>query len=115
MAQQRSGAAHPALQRKGGTFGGFFANIGRSIASIFVDEPGFSDATLQRYLAVIDAGDIEDDYDSDDKARIVVRRWMAGASGYALTKERKVGLLREMISGFTGNDDEAAMLNLLAA
>jgi hypothetical protein len=114
VAQQRSGAAHPAVQRKGGTFGGFFANIGRSIASIFVDEPGYSDATLKKYLAVIDAGDIEDDFDSDDKARIVVRRWMAGATGYDLSKERKVQLLREMIVGPTGNDDEAAMLNLLA-
>jgi len=50
VVQQRSAAAGPSplVQRKGGTFGGFFANIGRSIASIFVDEPGFSDTTLRK-------------------------------------------------------------------
>jgi Domain of unknown function (DUF4157) len=103
------------LQRKGGSLGGFFVNLGRSIASVFVDEPGFSDTTLQRYLATLDGtGDIEDDYDSDDKARIVVKRWMLGASGFSLSKERKVLLIREMVSGFTGDADETAILNLLA-
>lgn len=113
VVQQRATTVPSILQRKGGSIGGFFANIGRAIASVFVDEPGFSDVTLQRYLAVLDAGAIEDDYDSDDRARIVVRRWMAGPSGYALSKERKALLLKEMISGFTGDADEAAMLDLL--
>lgn len=104
------------LQRKGVTIGGFFSNIGRSIASIFVDEPGYSEATLQAYLRVLhDTNDIEDDHDSDDKARMVVKRWMAGASGFALSQQQKVLLIKEMISGFTGDADEAAILNLLSA
>jgi len=104
------------LQRKGGSIGGFFSNIGRSIASIFVDEPGYSDSTLKAYLKILDdTGDIEDDFDSDDKARIVVRRWMAGASGFVLSREQKILLIKEMISGATGDADEAAILNLLSA
>lgn len=104
------------LQCKGGTFGGFFANIGRGIASIFTDEPGYSQTTLREYLKILDdTKDIEDDYDSDNKARAVVKQWMAGASAFALTQEQKVLLIREMFSGFTGDDDEAAILNLLSA
>lgn len=102
------------LQFKGGTIGGFFSNLGRSIVSIFGDESGFSDTTLQQYLTVLDAGNIEDDYNSDDKARIVVRRWLANASGFTLSQQRKVLLIQEMISGFTGDADEAAILDLLA-
>lgn len=115
-AARLSPAGVPTLQCKGGTFGGFFANIGRGIASIFTDEPSYSETTLRAYLKILDdTKDIEDDYDSDNKARAAVKRWMAGASAFALTQEQKVLLIREMISGFTGDDDEAAILNLLSA
>jgi hypothetical protein len=77
-------------------------------------EGNFSDPELQAYLDFLDRNNrIEDHFDSDNKAREIVRRWMASQSGYTLTQERKVLLIREMISGFTGDDDEAAILDLL--
>ncbi len=99
------------IQRKGGTWGGFFRNIGRAIISVFGDEPGFSDEEIKAYLAVLDAGDIEDDYISDDKARAVVRRWKTGS--LELSRFRKVLLIKEMFSGSTGNPDERAILDIL--
>lgn len=105
--------AYNSLQLKGGTVGGFFSNIGRGIVSIFGNEPGFDDATCQEYLAVLDSGDIEDDYNSDDKARFIVRKWMADPKGFPLTKQRKLMLIKEMLSGVTGDADEKAILNIL--
>ncbi len=42
------------IQCQGGTFGGFFRNIGRGIASIFGDEPEFDDEDIQAYLAIFE-------------------------------------------------------------
>ena len=56
---------------------------------------------------------IEDDYDSDNKARAVVERWKSGDSLYIVPVQRKVLLIKEMLSGFTGDDDENAILDLL--
>ncbi|MGH7391498.1 MAG: DUF4157 domain-containing protein [Candidatus Rokuibacteriota bacterium] len=57
---------------------------------------------------------IEDDFDSDNKARAITARWKRGDSRYAvLTVPIKVLLIREMLSGFTGDDDEDAILDLL--
>lgn len=81
--------------------------------SIF-DSGSFTDAILLAYLQTVrDAGQIEDKRDSDDKARGVVRRWLAGGDDFVLEPEVKVLLIREMQSGFTGDDDERAILNLL--
>jgi hypothetical protein len=67
--QSAAGPRRGTVQRKGGTFTGFFSNIGRSIASIFGGGEGFSQETLQGYLQGLDdTGDIEDDFDSDFKA-----------------------------------------------
>ena len=99
------------IQRKGGSVGGFFRNIGRGIASVFGNELEFSDEEIQAYLAVLDVGDIEDDYISDDKARAVVKKWKTGT--LELSHLRKVLLIREMFSGFTGDADEQAILDIL--
>jgi len=74
----------------------------------------FSDDELLAYLRYLDVENrIEDDNDSDNKARVIVQRWKAGDDRYALTVRRKVLLIEEMISGFTGDDDERAILDLL--
>ena len=94
--------------------GGFFANIGRGIASIFTDEPDYSNDDLNDYLGVLDkTGDIEDDYDSDNKARAVVNKWKKGGSEFSLTEQRKALLIREMLSGAVFDDDEDAILEVL--
>jgi LysM repeat protein len=78
-------------------------------------EGTFGDPELRAYLRFIDTNNrIEDSFDSDNKARAVVRRWREGAAGYSLSPQRKILLIREMISGFTGDADEAAILDLLA-
>ncbi len=98
------------VQRKGGTFGGFVANIGRGIADIFDGEPDYDDATLQEYLKVLlDRNDIEDDFDSDNKARAVVNKGLI----HGLSIRSRILLILEMISGFTGDDDEQAILTVL--
>jgi hypothetical protein len=78
------------------------------------DSGNFSDATLTTYLQKLRKDRvIEDHGDSDDKARGVVRKWLAGGDAFVLEPEIKVLLIREMQSGFTGDDDERAILNLL--
>jgi hypothetical protein len=94
------------VQRKGVTIGGFFANLFRISR--------YDPDTLEAYLRVLDkTGDIEDDHDSDDKARQIVEDWKKGGSPFVLTHERKALLIREMQSGPTGDDDELAILELL--
>lgn len=86
----------------------------------------FDQQTLNNYLRAIFFGEIEDDNDSDDKARFIVRLWRRGKPiplgktllGRPLRPDEldartKVTLIREMQSGFTGDDDERAILALL--
>lgn len=74
----------------------------------------FSEQELQDYLQFLDSENrIEDNYDSDNKAREIVRRWKRGDSLYILPVRRKILLIKEMLSGFTGDDDEQAILALL--
>ena len=74
----------------------------------------FSNATLQSYLGRIQAaGKIEDHSDSDDMAREIVKRWRKDTDDFILDPPTKVLLIKEMQSGFTGDDDERAILNLL--
>jgi len=113
--QNNSVAGVPVVQRKGGTFGGFFANLGRGFVNIFSDELSYNDDTLTAYLKILDdTNSIEDDFDSDDKARAVVRKWRSGSAAFSLTVTRKVLLIREVLSGVTGDDDEIAILDILA-
>jgi len=78
------------------------------------DSGSFSDATLIAYLKKLrTTGKIEDNRDSDDKARGVVRAWLKGGDAFTLEPDLKYLLIKEMQSGFTGDDDERAILNLL--
>jgi hypothetical protein len=108
-----SGGATQQLQRKGGTFGGFFADIGRGIVDLFTgSEPDYDKPTLDGYLDYLRKNnDIEDDFDSDNKARAVVRKKMFLAED----KKIKILLIKEMLVGATLDDDEIAIIDILNA
>jgi hypothetical protein len=77
-------------------------------------EGDFSDAELSAYLDGVDAQDkIEDRYDSDNKARAIVRRWMRGNSKFHLSSHQMVLLIREMDTGYVGSEDQEGILDLL--
>ncbi len=102
--QLRNTSSVPLLQRVG-----LFESIAR-----FFGGGTFSDEELQAYLQFLDqVGHIEDHYDSDNKAREVVRRWQRGNVLYILPIQRKVLLIKEMLSGFTSGDDAQGILTLL--
>jgi len=74
----------------------------------------FSEKELQSYLHFLDTEHrIEDNFDSDNKAREVVRRWKRGDTRYILPPRRKILLVQEMLSGFVSDDDERQILELL--
>ena len=75
------------------------------------DTGHFDLPTLKAYLAKVGPGRIEDKGDSDDKARAIVGLWHQGK--LTLDAKQKIALVQEMQSGFTGNDDERAILTLL--
>lgn len=88
-------------------------SFGESIARFFGGGT-FTDVELQAYLRFLDLQDrIEDQYDSDNKARAVVAKWKAGDQRFFLPVTRKRLLIEEMMSDFTGDDDEQAILDLL--
>jgi Domain of unknown function (DUF4157) len=90
------------LQRKGGSFGGFFKNIGRAIQNLVMDEMDYTPEEMETYLGVLrTTKDIEDDFDSDNKARKVVA---AGLHKKETLKIRAL-LIREMITGYYSDDD----------
>jgi hypothetical protein len=68
---------------------------------------------LLDYLEFLDKGKIEDNTDSDNKARAIVKVWRLGGGKYVLTDQRKALLIREMQSGACGDDDENAILEIL--
>jgi hypothetical protein len=108
VVQQRSAepAAAPVVQREGRSARGFFANLFQ-----FWD---YSKETLDAYLKVLATTQrIEDDDDSDDKARQIVAEWKADKSRYALTPPLKVLLVREMLSGAVLGSDQDAIIDLL--
>lgn len=74
----------------------------------------FDAGTLSRYLQNRDtSGEIEDHSDSDNKARAIVSAWKKNRAAFTLTPKLKAILIKEMQSGFTGDDDEQAILDLL--
>ncbi len=90
------------------------SRVWRKLDITAFDAGSFTDVQLLAYLQKLrDTNKIEDNSDSDDKARGVVRNWLAGGDDFALDPDLKVLLIKEMQSGFTGDDDERAILNLL--
>jgi len=78
------------------------------------DTEAFAVAQLESYLATHGPGKIEDNGDSDDKARRIVRLWKGKQAPFVLlTGAQKTLLIQEMQSGYTGNDDERGILALL--
>jgi len=74
----------------------------------------FAVPTLESYLATHGPGKIEDNNDSDDKARRIVRLWKNKQAPFTqLSAQQKILLIQEMQSGYTGNDDERGILALL--
>lgn len=74
----------------------------------------FAVPALESYLATHGPGKIEDNNDSDDKARRIVRLWKNKQAPFAqLSAQQKILLIQEMQSGYTGNDDERGILALL--
>ena len=87
-------------------------NIFNEIAGWFAGD-SFDNTTLTTYLADRQkAGRIEAHSDSDNKARAIVAAWKKNRSAFNLTPALKVILIKEMQSGFTGDDDERAILDL---
>jgi Domain of unknown function (DUF4157) len=105
--QSRSpGGAGPVIQRRG-----FFETLGILLG---IEEGTWEDSELHTYLDLItQSGQIEGDYDSDNKARAIVRRWKASSPGFDLLPGQKVLLIREMLDGPTLGEDEEAILDLL--
>ena len=79
-----------------------------------IEEGTWDDRELHEYLdAVARSGQIEGAYDSDNKARAIVRRWKESVPGFDLLPRQKVLLIREMLDGPTLGEDEEAILDLL--
>lgn len=105
---QQNGAATAPLfvQRRN-----IFESIGIWLGLV---EDDFDDTELRLYLdKVTKAGEIEGSYDSDNKARAIVRRWKAGNSKFKLIAPEKIVLIQEMLDGPTLGEDEACILDLL--
>ena len=106
VVQQAGLGGTSALQRKGRTVGGFFANIFQAW--------DYSPETLNAYLKVLDdTHDIEDDDDSDDKARQIAREWKSDHGKFNLTPARKALLIREMLTGEVFASDREGIMTLL--
>ena len=90
-------------------------SIWQQIVGLFRSDT-FDDQELRAYLqARARTNTIEDFTDSDNKARAAVNRLRNGDDllGVRDTARLRSVLVREMLSGFTGNDDEQAILYLL--
>ena len=88
---------------------GFFQNVKR-----FFGGGTFELGELKEYIDLLKtSGKIEDDFDSDNKARAVVSQWVNDKSSFLLTTDIKRLLIKEVLSGFTGDDDEKAIISLL--
>ncbi|MCK1393822.1 DUF4157 domain-containing protein [Bradyrhizobium sp. 1] len=85
-----------------------------SIAVFFGAEGNFGEEELLSYLDKITRDNKhQGSFDSDNKARAIVRRWKAGEGKFKLTPIQKALLIQEMQDGPTLDDDEQAILDLL--
>jgi len=106
VVQQRGTTAPPAAVQRLAWY--------ESVAVFFGAEGNFGDKELLTYLEKITtANEHEGSFDSDNKARAIVRRWKAGEGKFKLTPIQKALLIQEMQDGPTLDDDEQAILDLL--
>jgi hypothetical protein len=88
--------------------------LSKALVFLGLSEGEFDNKELADYLAgVTKSGKIEDKYDSDNKARAIVRRWMTGNSTFQLAPGQMVLLIREMDTGYVGGEDQDGILDLL--
>jgi pyrrolidone-carboxylate peptidase len=74
----------------------------------------YSDDELHAYLRHLrNRGMTEGDYDSDNKAREITRRWVDGETAFVLTAPVIALMIHELLEGHTGRADELAILELL--
>jgi hypothetical protein len=73
----------------------------------------FSKTELDSYLQELREKGSVGGLRGDNKARTFVKLWRKDQSGFDLNADLKVKLIKEMQAGFTGNDDEQAILDLL--
>jgi hypothetical protein len=86
-------------------------------AGIFLGltEGDFEDKELLDYLKLVDRTQkIEDHYDSDNKARAIVRHWLRGQAQFRLNANQMVLLIEEMDSGYVGSADQEGIFSLLS-
>lgn len=101
---RQQASAPPMLQRW---------SLGDEIAGWFAGDT-FDPKTLAKYLTDVGtSGKIEDHSDSDNKARAIVAAWKKDHNAFALNAPLKALLIEEMRSGYCGDDDENAILDLL--
>ena len=74
---------------------------------------GFSETDLKKFLENLRAGKKVRDGSSDNRAREIVKHWKKGNANFDLTAQDKIKLIKEMLSGFTGDNDEKAIIDLL--
>lgn len=109
---------HPRLQRS--ILGSFFSDLFslspgpfKAIGRAFGSE-SYSTEELQTYLKSLATNkQIEDHYDSDNKARAVVKQWTQNKPGFDLTSPVKILLIQEMESGHVSGADEQGILSIL--
>ena len=102
---QQSGSHDARVQRD------VLADIG---AFFGTSEGSFNKDELLAYLNLLRRKrDIENGYDSDNKARVVVRVWKTGDPDVVLNPELKKLLVREMWKGYTGDGDQEGILDIL--
>lgn len=105
---QQSGMAAGSVQRE----------VYRKIDINEFEAPLFEQPILDAFLAKHGPGKIENDSDSDEKARTVLRQFLAGAKPDGTPVEKPTAdqllmLIEEMVAGWTGADDEHAILTIL--
>ena len=77
-------------------------------------EGPFTKPQLKDYLEFLKTTNkVEDDYDSDNKARIIVRLWKSGDREFELNANLKRLLILEMYYGAVTGGDEEGILDLL--
>lgn len=79
-----------------------------------LSEGSYPKEELLAYLGKLNETDaIEDSYDSDNKARVVVRVWKTGDRDVELNPKWRKLLVREMWTGWTSDADQEGILDIL--